>query len=258
MAKRRFRINAGRYGGEVTIGEINPEFVEYFAHKEVEDIIDAVEAWEYESSLESYEEKTNGAPPLTTDGEDGLGLSWHEISEFEQHNGAYPNQDWTWCEVPADGSDDFYLGDQHCFEAYQYGGREAYITSELPQVDEHTSQEEVDAHIPVLCFHSAEKGSFGDYFIETDGEDFDPQLLMFSVVETSLCEIIDCVWYNGVEVEVNFDFSHMRGKGCYASVGYLNPKHHDTLEKTYFGESYRGELWEEFWRNHREGLFESE
>ncbi len=30
MAKRRFRIEAGRYGGELTIGEVSKEFLDYF------------------------------------------------------------------------------------------------------------------------------------------------------------------------------------------------------------------------------------
>ena len=32
--KRRFRIQSGNYGGELTIGEISKEFVDYFIGKD--------------------------------------------------------------------------------------------------------------------------------------------------------------------------------------------------------------------------------
>ena len=36
MAKRKFRIEAGRYGGELTIGEINADFVDYWLEQDDE------------------------------------------------------------------------------------------------------------------------------------------------------------------------------------------------------------------------------
>lgn len=47
MAKRRFRIHAGRYGGETTAGVINPDFVEFMQGKDSDEIVEIVMAWEY-------------------------------------------------------------------------------------------------------------------------------------------------------------------------------------------------------------------
>ena len=41
MAKRRFRIEGGRYGGELVLGEVNPAFASYYADKQ-DEVVDAV------------------------------------------------------------------------------------------------------------------------------------------------------------------------------------------------------------------------
>lgn len=46
MSKRRFRIEAGRYGGELTIGEVDKEFVDYFIDKEESELIEHVNSYE--------------------------------------------------------------------------------------------------------------------------------------------------------------------------------------------------------------------
>lgn len=43
MAKRKFRIEGGRYGGELVLGEVNPAFVSYYAElDDTSELIDAV------------------------------------------------------------------------------------------------------------------------------------------------------------------------------------------------------------------------
>lgn len=244
MAKRRFRINAGRYGGETTIGIINRDFVEFMDGKDSDEVVETVLAWSDADSIEEYESQTDGAPPLSPEGEDDLGRSWYEFDDLEHISSAYGDGTWSWCEVPPDGSDDFGGGEEHDFEAWQMCCREAYHSEELPEPTEYVSQEQIDGYVPVLAFHSAEKGGHGDYFVETDGEDFDPRLLTFSVLETSVAEMVDQVWYNGEPVEENFDFADTMGKGYYASVGYFNPNYHDTQEKTYENEEWMGDVWE--------------
>ena len=52
------------------------------------------------------------------------------------------------------------------------------------------------------CFSfSFEKGGFGDVYVETDGEDFDPELLQTGQIESDMGEIIESYWY---------DLSHYR------------------------------------------------
>jgi hypothetical protein len=106
---------------------------------------------------------------------------------------------------------------------------------------------------PVLVFHSGEKGGFASYFVETDGEDFDPKKLAFSSVETNVSEIIENVYYDKVELEANYDYNDTNGKGYYAQVGYMNPKFRDDpnqytdeyLEEEGYWECYEDHLLEE-------------
>ena len=42
MAKRRFRIDAGPYGGELALGQVDKEFVDYFIDKDESDLIEHV------------------------------------------------------------------------------------------------------------------------------------------------------------------------------------------------------------------------
>lgn len=249
MTKRRFRINAGRYGGETTVGEINPDFVEFVQGRDSDEIVEIVMAWEDSGDMEEYLSRTDGAPPLSSSGAEDLGRGWYEFDNLEHISSAYADGTWSWCEVPGDGSDDFAGGEEHEFEAWQICDREAYHSEELPEPTEYQSQEQIDGYVPVLAFHSAEKGGFGDYFVETNGEDFDPQLLTFSVLGTNVAEMVDRVWYNGVELEGNFDYADSWGKGYHASVGYFNPCYHDAVEKTVDNEEYMREIWSDYHRD---------
>jgi len=231
MAKRRFRIEAGRYGGETVIGEVNREFVDFFIDKDESDLIEAVQGFEFED-----EDMIGNSPKIK---EDFYG--WYECDNFEHQNHAYADSTWVYTEVPSDGSDDFAYDDEIEFEPYQLYGREAYHSDEEPEVTEWQTQEDVDQYVPVLAFHSSEKGSFAAWFVETDGEDFDPKKLAFSTVEMNLCELVENVWYDKVELEPNYDFNETTGKAYYASVGYFSPKGHDTPDK------YSEETLEEFW-----------
>ena len=108
--------------------------------------------------------------------------------------------------------------------------REAYFDEISKSQLEETLREniqELDSYVPVITFMSTEKGELGCYFVETDGEDFDPKKLAYSTLETNLTSLIDKVWYNKKELDINFDNSGSTGKGSYARVGYMNTKWHD-------------------------------
>ena len=79
-------------------------------------------------------------------------------------------------------------------------------------------------YVPVLSYHPSEKGIIGYYFVETDGEDFDPKKLAYSTVETTLTSLIDRVWYDKKELDHNMDYASTTGKSNSAAVGYMNLK----------------------------------
>ena len=109
MAQRKFRIEGGRYGGELVLGEVNPAFVSYYAElNDTSELIDAVlEAEDWEPK-EAEDNDTlldpEGIPHPAIPGEDFY--MW-ENDNFEHINSAYADGGFFVYEIPADGSDDW-------------------------------------------------------------------------------------------------------------------------------------------------------
>jgi hypothetical protein len=222
MTKRRFRIEAGNRGGELTIGTVSKGFVDYFIKQDEEDLINFITDLEWEDNMLPEDALQDPESPPSP-GEDFC--AWHECDNLEHINGAYADSNWCVTEVPADGSDDYdFFTDSQQFEPYQLYGREAYHSDEQPE-DSNTDC------VPVLVFHSGEKGSFGCWFVETDGEDFDARKVAFTLVETNLAELVENVYYDKVLLEQSWDYADSTGKGYYAQVGYFNTKWHDQADR---------------------------
>jgi len=201
MSKRYFKIDTGRYGGEVVIGAVTSEFVEYWQDRDSDDLLCHVLAtdWDDEDDIDS------NSPEMTLDGN----TSWHEVDDLEHVNGPYADnnylvyeielapgveylngelvypEDWDYSNQPYEEITEYTM---HEYDQYVYG-REAYT-------HEYDTESGVK-HSPVLCMHSAEKGGFGEVVVETNGEDFDPEKLAIGTVETDLAEIIEAYWYDG-------------------------------------------------------------
>ena len=232
MAKRKFRIEGGRYGGELVIGTINPAFASYYADKQ-DEVVDAVldaEDWEPDEEADSDALlDPEGIPHPAIPGEDFY--MW-ENDDIEHINSAYADGGFFVYEVPADGSDDY----DHEKEVYEgegilvYGREGGYFgTDDEPELI-NEEDEDKNKYVPVLAFHSSEKGGFGCWFVETDGEDFDEFKLGYGVVETNLAEFIDAVYYDKVELDTDYDYMDSTGKSYDAQVGWLNTKWHDSQD----------------------------
>ena len=236
MAKRKFRIEGGRYGGEAVLGEVNPAFASYYAElDDTSELIDAV----LEADQMGYgdEEEPDDAlldpdtPPGPAKDPEVYFNMW-ENDEFEHINSSYADGGFFVYEVPADGSDDYdYDKEVYEGEAIHVYGREGgyFNTDDEPEVL-NEEDEDGNKYIPVLMFHSSEKGTFGAWFVETDGEDFDEFKLGVGVVETNLGEFVDAVFYDKVELDCEYDHNDTTGKSYDAQVGWLNTKWHDTEE----------------------------
>jgi hypothetical protein len=215
MAKFRYRIEAGNYGGELTVGEVPAAFVEYWKHEEQEDLIDQVVSFddfgdEPEDALEDPD-----APPM-------LDSYWHDIDDLEHQNGCYADGSWTITPVPTDGSDDWAYEDSFEVEPTHMYSRECYSSDEI-------DEEYADQTVPVLAFHSSEKGTFACWFLDTD-EEFDQSKLRFGSCESDLADLVETVYYGKEELEANYDYNDTTGKAYYAHVGYVNRKWHDPLD----------------------------
>ena len=216
MAKFRYRIEAGSYGGELAIGEVSKAFVDYWQKEDQEDLIEAVTDFE-----EFYDEdEVDTDEILDPDSPPQLENYWHDIDDLEHLNGSYADGHWTVYKVPADGSDDWdYDEEVWDGEPNHLYGRECYMSDEI-------QEEYKEETVPVLAFHSSEKGSFACWLLDTD-EEFDPEKLAFGSVETDLAELVDAVYYNKEQLEENYDYNDTRGKAYYAQVGFVNRKWHD-------------------------------
>ena len=235
MAKRKFRIEGGRYGGELVLGEVNPAFASYYAElNDTSELIDAVlesdqGGWSDEEPDDSLIDPETPPSPCTDPDEDFI--LW-ENDNFEHINAPYADGGFFVYEIPADGSDDWsYDKEIYEGEAIHVYGREGgyFSTDDEPEVL-NEKDEDGNEYVPVLCFHSCEKGSFGAWFVETDGEDFDEFKLGVGVVETNLAEFVDAVFYDKVELETDYDYMDSTGKSYDAQVGWLNTKWHDSQD----------------------------
>ena len=55
MAKYRYRIEGGRYGGELVCGEVNPAFASHYAGSDEQELIEAVlESEDYEPNEDLF------------------------------------------------------------------------------------------------------------------------------------------------------------------------------------------------------------
>ncbi len=231
MAKRLFRIDVGIYGGELTIGQVNEDFVKHFVDKPEDELIEFMSDW----SCGSQDE--NIPVPVTE-----VECEYYDINDIEWLSGSVGETEWSFVELPADvelGSresmDKEHEGEE--FEPHHLYDREAYFDDN----DEAKEKYPEDKVVPVLMYYATEKGSMGCWFVETEGEDFDPNKVAYSTVCTNIQEVLDTVWYDKKELWEQDEWKSTNGKGLYASVGWMNLDWHDTKESRDIDE-----YWEHF------------
>lgn len=237
MSKRRFRVEPFRYGGELLIGKVSWDFAEAMLDADDDAVWEALQAWENASTVEEFVEDT-GLPRILEDEEPGR--AWFEFDDFEHHSGGFSDCEWAVTEVPADGSDDFGYGlsdeAKYTDTPIQVFTREAYHQKDLPDdSNEHIS---MDDFVGCVSVFSSEKGGMGAWFVETDGEDFDFRKLGYAIIESHLAELIEALWYDGEQLEPNYDNMDTMGKAMYASTGFFNTKWWDSTAKTYDNEEW--------------------
>lgn len=220
MSKRIFRIEFGNMGGELVIGKVDEQFVENWIGKSSDELVEYLHNWDFRDTSQPNDEFT----PLPKENFN----AWNELDDIEHANNCYSDAGIFVNEVK---EDDLYSRDnEQKIDAYHLYDREAYF-DEISKSDLEENLKDnikgLDSYVPVITFMSTEKGELGCYFVETDGEDFDPKKLAYSTLETNLSSLIDKVWYNKKELYINFDNSGSTGKGDYARVGYMNIKWHD-------------------------------
>ena len=240
MSKRYFRINTGRYGGELAIGSVSKEFVDYWKPKVAEDgdsdLIGHLQGieWDDEDMMDSESPKPNEEY-----------YCWNETDDLEHANGPFADNDFLVNEITLhedatyeDGIIQWKEDVDHDYSTMMFEelneGEYFPYTSCIYSRECHSGDadaEKEEDYQPALFFFSSEKGEFGGVCVETNGEDFDPELLQTGQLECDMGEITESYWYDRKPLQVDFDYSESTGKGYYAGVGYVNTKWHDVAEK---------------------------
>lgn len=219
---RTFKVKLVGYGGEVTIGRITREFHDYWKAKgddecDVKYHIATVDM----GNNEDDEDFDPESPMMRESGN----CPWHEVDDIEHQSGVYADNGYVVVELDEDGEEIPDTEQTHEFNAVY--GREAYSYTEQYLME---SKQLVEA-FPVLTFHTCEKGYFGDIIIETEGEDFDPELFEVSTLETDVCELVEAFRYNGKDVGYDMDWYDTRSKSDDYSLGLMVDRWRDkTIE----------------------------
>ena len=127
--------------------------------------------------------------------------------------------------MPADGSDDYSEDSPldvnvQCCEIYSREG--ACIDSAETEPGEDC--------VPVILFHSHEKGSFGVWFVETEGVGFDVKKFSYTVCETNLGSVLEDAYYGREKLERDCDYDYSVGKCYMAEVGWLNMRYREDYD----------------------------
>lgn len=217
---QHYLIELDRYGGELFVTSTSPEFVKFWLERDCDDdLVCHVEALSWSSDDDLCEE----SPEI--DPENPRVAIWDSSGIMEHVSSVYDDSGYT--VTPVTLSDDwdrseFPAPDQiipqgesqrYDFESQVYG-REVYFQ------DPECQDPPEDQFVPILVFHSSEKGLFGQALLTTE-EPFNPRLLSVGVVETNVATMVERMWYNGEELEINGDYGDSTGKARYASVGWL-------------------------------------
>ena len=182
-SKRWFKVTGSDVGVEMAIGVIDEDMLMEYEGQEEDELFENIT-----KDLES---------------------PW-DIDDVEHINSPFANGGFNFVEVD---SDDYEISEPKEFEGYTLGGRERYITDGFV----------FDEQEPVMLVIKNEKGNFGHWIIETDGEDFNPNKFAFTVIENDYGEIVDEVWYDKSKIEIDQDWLGTDTKWCEAKVGWMDP-----------------------------------
>jgi len=252
--KRYFMLDFGGYGGELMVDTVPEEFVQYWLDEDRKHLLsDHILAMhekaaygdddysEYNEDSESDEEEggfDSNSPEVypgqkyveywSLDGieHDTVVSADHSsftVTEIQLHpkavyvDGAVDwddketkkrNFDWSQNKYTEKGeSKDYNTDDRkqvYCTEMFVYDNKK-----------------DCEDPVPVLMCYDAQKGSFLRVVVETNGEDFDVDKLVFGVCENTMTTHIDRYFYDKKPLSVDMDYLSTWGKGFHTSVGYM-------------------------------------
>ena len=253
--KRYFMLDFGGYGGELMVDTVPEEFVQYWLDEDRKHgLSDHIMAMHEKAAYgDDFDEDMEDEDDESDDEESGFDKNSPEVvpgrkyveyweldgiehdtvvsaeyssftvTEIELHpkavyvDGALDWDDKETKKRNFDWSQNKYTekGDS---KDYSTDGRKHVYSTEMFVHD--TKKGLVDP-VPVLMCYDAQKGSFLRIVVETNGEDFDVNKLVFGVCENTMTTHIDQYFYDKKPLSVDMDYLSTWGKGFHTSVGYM-------------------------------------
>jgi len=241
----RYRIDTAQFGtgGEFVCGKVSLEFVKYWTPIIAEEGDDRLT--KHMLAIDGYEGPLDPNSPKVVETEGDFDTPYHELEIIEHFTCAYSDQGFIVTEI-TDEEDNHGVGKNEQRDIIGnciYSREGAIVRSEEPEITEWISEDDLKDFIPVLLFHNIDKGDFGSWFIGTDENGFDASKLAYSQVETELGIFIERVWYDKEELKKDEDYASSSPKNTITTVGWLNIKLRDSVEK--YTDQYIDE--NEFW-----------
>jgi hypothetical protein len=197
--KRYFRIEAQGIGGELVVGTISQEFLDHWKGNESE-------LTEFIHDQDNY----GDSPEMPAE-------EWHDVDDVEHITSATDDCQLTVVEVDEDSEE---IGDESIVNET---GDETYFREQGMLFDEIPANiKKDDKYVPAVVFFNVEKGIFFESIIETNGENFDEEKLHFGLIDTPYGCLIEQLWYDDKQFEIDHDVVSTRGKGMEAALGYIN------------------------------------
>ena len=241
----RYRIDTAQFGqgGEFVCGKVSLEFVKYWTPIIAEEGDDRLT--KHMLAIDGYEGPLDPNSPKVVETEGDFDTPYHELDIIEHFTCANSDQGFIVTEI-TDEEDNHGVGKNEQRDIIGnciYSREGAIVGSEEPEITEWISEDDLKDFIPVLLFHNIDKGDFGSWFIGTDENGFDASKLAYSQVETELGIFIERVWYDKEELKKDEDYASSSPKNTITTVGWLNIKLRDGVEK--YTDQYIDE--NEFW-----------
>ena len=202
--KRKFRITVNESraeGAELKIGTVSVEFVKYWQKRD--GLI------KHLGSIADGKEGDTNSPPMR----DGKNFPWNECDDIEGILSPYEPtvNGFKVEEITAKGD---VIIEKQLTDVVPVYSRERYVNP-INMDDENS-----DRDVSVLTFLSGERGC-DNWFVETDGEDFNPKKLASGALETYFGEFVDAVFYDKKELELEIESGTEGTMNREASVGVI-------------------------------------
>ena len=224
-------------------GKVSLEFVKYWRPIIAEEGDDRLT--KHMLAIDGYEGPLDPNSPKVVETEGDFDTPYSELEIIEHFTCANSDQGFIVTEI-TDEEDNHGVGKNEQRDIIGnciYSREGAIVGSEEPEITEWISEDDLKDFIPVLLFHNIDKGDFGSWFIGTDENGFDASKLAYSQVETELGIFIERVWYDKEELKKDEDYASSSPKNTITTVGWLNIKLRDSVEK--YTDQYidENELW---------------